>query len=52
MMLLLIIVLLALCLGGGGWGYSRYGYAGFSPLGIVLLVLVVMWFTGNLHMHV
>lgn len=48
-MMLILLVVLLLALGGGGWGYSRYGYAGFSPAGILLLVLLAMWFTGNLH---
>lgn len=46
-MLLLIIILLLL--GGGGWGYSRYGAAGASPIGILLIILIVMYFSGNLH---
>jgi hypothetical protein len=49
MLLILFIVLLVLALGGGGWGYSRYGYVGFSPAGLLVLLLVVFWFTGNLH---
>ena len=49
MLLIILIVLFALALGGGGWGYSRYGYAGWSPAGVLLLVLVVLYFTGMLH---
>jgi hypothetical protein len=49
-MLLIIIVLLVLAVGGGGWGYSRYGYAGWSPLGLLVAVLLVLWFTGNLRL--
>jgi Protein of unknown function (DUF3309) len=48
-MLIVFVVLLLLALAGGGWGHSRYGYAGWSPAGLIILVLVVMWFTGNLH---
>jgi hypothetical protein len=33
---------------GGGWGYSRYGYVGFSPLALILIILLVLWLTGNL----
>ena len=29
--------------------YSRFGYAGWSPAGLILVVLLVMWLTGNLH---
>jgi hypothetical protein len=48
MVLIILIVLLALAIGGGGWGHTRYGYAGWSPAGIILLVLVVLYFTGHL----
>jgi hypothetical protein len=47
-MLLIFIVLLVLALGGGGWGYSRYGYAGWSPAGLIVLLLIVFWLTGRL----
>ena len=49
MLLVLLIVCLVLAVGGGTWGHSRYGYAGWSPAAIVLLVLAVMWLTGNLR---
>jgi hypothetical protein len=48
-MLIILIVLLILAGGGGFWGHSRYGYAGWSPFGIVILLLVVLWATGNLR---
>ena len=48
-MVTLIIILLVLALVGGGLGHSRFGYAGWSPAGIVLLILVVLLLTGNLH---
>ena len=48
MLLIILIVLFVVALGGGGWGHSRYGYAGWSPAGIILLILVVLYFTGNL----
>jgi len=50
MLFLLLLVFLVLALGGGGWGYSRYGYVGFSPAGLVIVVLLVFLFTGNLHL--
>ena len=50
MLLIILIVLLVLALGGGGLGYSRFGAAGWSPAGIIVLVLVVLLLTGNLHM--
>jgi hypothetical protein len=48
-MLFILILLLALTLGGGAWGHSRFGYAGWSPAGILVVILLVMWFTGNIH---
>ena len=48
MVLVILIVLLVLALGGGGWGHSRYGYAGWSPAGLILIVLAVMFFTDHL----
>ncbi|MBL8742305.1 MAG: DUF3309 family protein [Myxococcales bacterium] len=49
MLLIILAVLLVLALAGGGWGHSRYGYIGWSPAGILVLVLLVLFFTGNLH---
>ena len=49
MLFILLLVLLVVAIGGAGWGHSRYGYAGWSPAGVILLVLVVLWFTGHLH---
>lgn len=48
MLLIILVVFLVLAL-GGGWGHSRYGAAGWSPAGLLLLALVVLWLTGNLH---
>lgn len=49
MLLLFLILMFLLALGGGGYGHSRYGYVGWSPAGLILLVLVIFWFTGHLH---
>jgi hypothetical protein len=39
----------------GGWGHSRFGYTPHGhPLGIVRVVLVILWATGNIgciHHH-
>ena len=43
--LLLIVLLIALI--GGGLGHSRYGYAGWSPAGLLVVILLVMLFTGH-----
>ncbi len=49
MLMIILIVLLVLALGGGGFGHSRYGFAGWSPAFLILVVLLIMWLTGNLH---
>ncbi len=46
-MLTILFILLVLALVGGGLGHGRFGYAGWSPAGIILLVLLVMFLTGN-----
>jgi len=48
-MLTLLIILLVLSAVFGGWGHRRWGYTGWSPLGIVVVLLLVMWLTGNLR---
>lgn len=49
MLMLILIVLLVLSIGGGGWGYSRYGAVGLGPAGLILVLLVVLYFTGYLR---
>lgn len=51
MLLVILIVLFVLAVGGGGWGHSRYGYVGWSPAGIMLLVLLGFWLTGHVTLH-
>jgi hypothetical protein len=51
---ILIVVLLILLLGGGGgyFGYSRYGASGLgSAVGLVVVVLLVVWLLGGLHIN-
>jgi hypothetical protein len=49
MSLLLLIIVLVLVFGGlPRWGYHSYGYGPSGLAGVVLLVLVVMLFTGRL----
>jgi hypothetical protein len=41
--------LLILALVGGGYGSSRgWGYYGWSPLGLLILIVLLLAFTGNL----
>lgn len=52
--LLLILLLVAVVFGGWGYGYvsPRAPWVGaWSPLGLVLLVLLLLYLTGNLHLH-
>lgn len=51
MFMITMIVLLVLALGGGGWGQSRYGAASGSPLGVILVLAVVLFLTGNLSFN-
>jgi hypothetical protein len=48
--LLLIIILLILLFGGGWYGFNRGGPVwGGGWVGIVLVVLLILYLTGNLH---
>ncbi len=49
-LLLILIVLAVFSLIGGGWGYSQpgYGYWSFSPLGLLLVIMLVLFFVGAL----
>jgi hypothetical protein len=45
----LLVVLLLLALLGGGYGSSRgWGYYGWSPLGLLVLIVLILALTGNL----
>ncbi len=49
MLMIVLIVLLLLALGGGSWAHSRHGYMGWSPAGVILVILGLLWITGNLR---
>jgi len=54
MPLILIIVVIVLLFGGGGYYYGRganWGapHYGGGLLGLVLIIVLVLWLTGNLH---
>lgn len=49
MLMIILVVLLVAALAGGGLGHSRFGYAGWSPAGLVVVVLLLLYFTGYLH---
>lgn len=43
--LLLIVLLLALLF--GGFGHARFGYAGWSPAAVLLVVVLVLFLSGH-----
>jgi hypothetical protein len=47
-MLTLLIILLLLAALGGGLGHSRFGYGSWSPLAIIVVILVVMLLMGRI----
>jgi hypothetical protein len=45
----LLIILLVIAVLFGGFGSTRgWGYYGWSPVGIIVLILVILLLTGNL----
>jgi hypothetical protein len=50
MLITVLVVLLLIGLLSGGYGHSRgWGYAGWSPIGLLILVVLVLALTGNLQ---
>ncbi len=47
-MMLLLVLLLVLAVVGGGFGHSRFGFAGWSPAAILIVILVVLALSGRL----
>lgn len=47
MVITILLVLVVLALVGGGLGHSRYGYAGWSPAGVLIVVLAVVFLGGH-----
>jgi hypothetical protein len=47
-MLTILVILLLIALLGGGVGYGRYGFAGMSPAGLLIVILIVLALTGRL----
>jgi hypothetical protein len=49
MLLTILVILLLLALFSGGYGSTRgWGFYGWSPLGLIILVILVLALTGNL----
>ena len=47
--IIFLVVLFVLALGGGRWGNSRYGNWSWSPAAVILVVAVMLFFTGHLR---
>jgi hypothetical protein len=47
MLMTILLVILVLAVLGGAMGHSRFGYAGWSPAGIVVVILLVWLLFGN-----
>ncbi len=47
MLMMSLLAVLVFSLLGGFVGHSRYGYAGWSPAGIVIVILLLWYFTGH-----
>jgi hypothetical protein len=48
-LIIVLIALFVLAIGAGGWGQSRGVVWGWSPAAVILVVVVVLYFTGHLH---
>jgi hypothetical protein len=46
---ILLVVFLVMALGGGGWGRSRYGNWSWSPAAVILVVGIILIFTGHVR---
>ena len=44
----ILIILLVIALLGGGLGHGRFGYAGWSPAGILVVILLIMLVSGRI----
>ena len=47
MLMTILLVVLVLAVLGGALGHSRFGYAGWSPAGLVVVILLVWLLFGN-----
>ncbi|MEN9580111.1 MAG: hypothetical protein RJA70_3120 [Pseudomonadota bacterium] len=46
-MFTILLIILAIALIGGGFGHSRFGYVGWSPAALLLMIVLVMFLTGQ-----
>lgn len=47
LMTLVLILLLIVVLGGGGYMYNTGAWTGLSPIGVILIVLIVVLLLGH-----
>jgi hypothetical protein len=48
MLLTILIILLIFALLGGAFGTGRYGGVAWSPVGLLLLIVLILLLTGNI----
>ena len=48
MLLTILVVIVLIAIHCGGLGNSSLGLAGWSPLGIILAIILVLWLLGKL----
>jgi hypothetical protein len=51
LLLIILIVLLVLGVFGGGYSYPAYRYPTWGIGGVILLILVVLLLTGQIHVR-
>jgi hypothetical protein len=41
-----LIVLIVLFAGGGMWGHTKWGWRGYSPVGVLVAILLIVLLVG------
>jgi hypothetical protein len=41
-----LIVLIVLFAGGGVWGHTKWGWRGYSPVGVLVAILLIVLLVG------
>jgi membrane protein YdbS with pleckstrin-like domain len=49
MLITILIIALAIAVAGSSFWQKKLGYWGWSPVGLVLLVVLIFWLTGYIH---
>jgi Flp pilus assembly protein protease CpaA len=45
---IILVILLVFAVLGGGYSSATYGWAGWSPAGLLLVILLILFLTGRL----